>query len=161
MFSTRPTDDAGLNYYTLVTLIDITKTDAVHLYSPGMTETEADYNVKRNQQRNYQSLLQVIGLRCQPMIISEPVMYPDEKMEDFEKDFEQKFGTNFTTGNVWSFMFAVEQEDVFLSPTGPCGLLFEDAHNVPIVTGLLENVTIKVPIIDTFNAATRNTIISK
>jgi len=161
MFSNRPTHDAGLNYYTLVTLIDITKTDAVHLYSPGMTETEADYNVKRNQQRNYQTLLQVIGLRCQPMSISEPVMYPDEKMEDFEKDFEQTFGTNFTTGNVWSFMFAVEQEGIFLSPAGPCGLLMDDLHNVPIITGLLENVTIAVPMLDTVNDATRNTIIVK
>ena len=155
MFSTNPSDDAGLNYYTLVTLVDITKTDVVHLYSPGVIESESDYNAMRNQQRNYQTVLQVIGLRCQPMYIGNPVMHSDEDLA------AAKLGTNYTKGNVWTFNFGVEQEDVFALPDRPNGLLLDDLHNVPIVLGLTENVGIKLAMIDTVNSATRNTIILK
>ena len=157
MFSISPSGDAGLNYYTCVTLIDITKTNVVHHYSKGISESEADYNIKRNQHRNYQTMLQVIGLRCQPMFLSDPVMYPDEDLTDFE----QAFGSNYITGNVWAFNFGVEQEDIFLSSKGPAGLLIDDLHNVPIVTGLLENVDIDIAIIDTIGSVFRNTLILK
>ena len=151
MFSNYPTDDAGLNYYTCVTLLDITKTDTVHHYVNGMGGSEAEYNVKRNQHRNYQTMLQVIGLRCQAVYLSNPTMFQDEELSEF--------GTNFINGNVWAFSFGVEQEDIFALPNRPLGLLLDDMHNVPIITGLTETVNITLAMIDTVNDDTKNTII--
>ena len=153
MFTMPPPNDDGLNYYTLVTLIDITQTNAVRHYNPAMGESEADYNKKRNQQRNYQAMLQVISLRCQPMLLSTPTIEHDKILKGLN------FGSNFQEGNVWVFNFAVEQEGIFDLPGEPMKLLLNDMHNVPIITGLDENVKFEVPIIDIGNPETTNTII--
>jgi len=155
MFSKYPSDDAGLDYYTCVTLIDITKTDAARHYSSGMGESESDYNIKRNQHRNYQSMLQVIGLRCQPVYLTDPVLHPSEKLTEIG------FGSDYAKGNIWTFSFGVEQEGIFDLPSQPLGLLLTDIHNVPIITGLTENVNVKISMLDTSNTNTRNTIIFK
>jgi len=155
MFLKYPTDDAGLDYYTCVTLIDITKTDAARHYFSGMEESEAEYNIKRNQHRNYQSMLQVIGLRCQPIYLTDPVIYPDENLTKIG------FGSDYSKGDVWTFSFGVEQEGIFDLPTQPMGLLLNDLHNVPIITGLAENVNVKISMLDTSNTNTKNTIILK
>jgi len=153
MFSNYPTDDAGLDYYTCVTLIDITKTDAARHYSSGMDEAEAEYNIKRNQYRNYQTMLQVIGLRCQPVYLTDPVMHSNEDLIDF--------GSDYTKGNIWAFSFGVEQVGIFDLPNQPTALLLNDLHNVPIITGLSENVNVKISILDTSNTNSKNTIILK
>ena len=155
MFSNYPSDDDELDYYTCVTLIDITKTDAARHYFSGMDEAEADYNIKRNQHRNYQTILQVIGLRCQPVYLTDPVMRPNENLSKIG------FGPNYTKGNIWTFSFGVDREGIFDLPTQPFGLLLTDIHNVPIITGLSENVNIKISMLDTGNAKTKNTIILK
>ena len=68
MFSNYPTNDDGLDYFTFVTLIDITKTDIVRHYNKEMPE--AEYQIKRNQHRNYQTMLQVLGLRVQAVYLT-------------------------------------------------------------------------------------------
>ncbi len=155
MISTSPTDDGRFYYFTCATLIDITKTDIVRHYNEAMPEPKDEYELKRNQQRNWQSILQVIGLRSQPMYLSSPIVNPMDDLAVYE------FGSNFTTGKVWSFHFGVEQEGIFDTPSKPGGLLLEDLHNVPIVTGLTEDVTIDPAIIDTVSPQDRNTIILK
>lgn len=155
MFSIHPTIDAGLDYYTCVTLIDITKTDVARHYTKGMPGTEADYNIKRNQHRNYQTMLQVIGLRCQPYHLSDPVKHEDQDLSDLP------FGSAFTKETIWTFRFEVEQEDVFHTPNNPFGLLLDDLHNVPVIINLTETATIKTAMLDTYNEITKNTIILK
>jgi hypothetical protein len=155
MFSIHPTIDAGLDYYTCVTLIDITKTDVARHYNKGMSESEAEYNLKRNQHRNYQTMLQVIGLRCQPTNLTDPIKHEDQDLTDLG------FGSAFTNETVWSFTFEVEQEDVFLTANNPFGLLLDDMHNVPIVLNLTETADIDKAMLDTYNEVTKNTIILK
>lgn len=155
MFSEQPIRDSGLNYYSCATLIDITKTNAVRHYSNGMTESEADYNIKRNQHRNYQTILQVIGLRCQPTYLTDPILYTDQDLAKFGDEY------SILNGNVWRFDFGVEPEGVFDLPNKPLGLLLDDMHNVPIITGLTESVKIETAMLDTANTDTRNTIILK
>ena len=155
MLFNHPTEDGGLDFYTCVTLIDITKTDAVRHYSKGMPEVEAVYNIKRNQHRNYQTMLQVIGLRSQPMYLTDPVKQEDQDLIGLN------FGTAFTKETVWSFTFGVEQEGVFANSNSPFGLLLEDFHNVPIIVGLNETANIQTPKLDAYSADATNIIIIK
>ena len=155
MFSKYPTDEGGLDYYTCVTLIDITKTDVVRHYIKELGDDKAGYEIKRNQQRNYQTMLQVIGLRCQAVYLTDPVLFPDQDLA------ELGFGTNFTKEHVWAFSFGVEQKDVFMTSSSPYGLLLEDIHNVPVILNLTETAKIKTPMLDAFGHNTKNIIILK
>lgn len=155
MNSISPTDDEGLDYFTCSTLIDITKTDAVRHYNKGMPEDKTDYEIMRNQQRNYQSIIQVIGLRGQPVYLSAPTTEFHTKLSNLG------FGSEYTTGTVWTFHFGVEQQGLFDSPDKKGGLLIDDLHNVPVVTDLTEDVTIDPSILNTVDDKFKNTIISK
>jgi hypothetical protein len=148
-----PIDDDGPDYFTCSTLIDITKTDAVRHYNHGMDDSQIDYDAKRNQHRNWQSFLQVLGLRCQPTNMTIPSVKADQDLS--------AFGSEYTTGKIWTFHFNVEQEGVLDLPGKPAGLLLEDLHNVPIITGLTSDVTIMTAMLDTVSVAYKNTIILK
>jgi hypothetical protein len=75
-----------------------------------------DWNRSRNQQRNYETLLQIFGLRTQPMNISQPVK----------------------NGNRWEFSFETETESVFGLPgvEDPLHSLKLDCEGVPMVQTL-------------------------
>jgi hypothetical protein len=81
-------------------------------------ETAEAWNRARNQQRNWESLLQIISLRTQPMNIVHPV--------------KQKDG--------WHFEFEVEAEGVLSNNIDSDDLagLVVDCEGVPMVTGLNE-----------------------
>lgn len=155
MFSKYPTDDGGLDFYTCVTLIDITKTDAVRHYNPSMEESKSDYNLKRNQHRNYQTMVQLISLRSQPIYLSDPVKFINRDLSDVE------LGTNYDNETFWSFSFGYEQVDLFITPDHPFGALLEDMNNVPIILNLMETADIQEPKLDLFNSESTNTIIYK
>ena len=80
--------------------------------------TQDDWNRARNQHRNWESLIQVISLRTQPM----NVLYPKK----------QKDG--------WHFEFEVEAEGVLSAGhnTDELDGLMADCEGVPMVTGLDE-----------------------
>jgi hypothetical protein len=72
----------------------------------------------RNQQRNYETLLQIFGLRTQPQEISQPQLI----------------------NGMWQFDFVSESEGVFDMHNNPDPLagLLVDCEGVPMVTGLGE-----------------------
>jgi hypothetical protein len=72
----------------------------------------------RNQQRNYETLLQIFGLRTQPQEISQPQLI----------------------NGLWQFSFVSESEGVFDMHNNPDPLagLLVDCEGVPMVTGLGE-----------------------
>jgi hypothetical protein len=77
-----------------------------------------DWTKSRNQQRNFETLLQIISLRSQPERISTP--------------------TNSQQG--WSFTFEVEAESTYSldGNTDPFAALYQDCSGVPMLTGLDE-----------------------
>jgi hypothetical protein len=79
---------------------------------------EAAWNRSRNQQRNFETLLQLIGLYTQPLELSTPTV-----------DIQTQ---------LWSFEFEVEFEGIFADSTDNLGLLKQQARNVPMITGLGE-----------------------
>lgn len=115
------------------TLFDCTRTGVTgHFRSPelpfqdraGQTvATYQDWTRSRNQQRNYETLLQIFGLRTQPQEITEPVC----------------------VDHVWSFSFESENESVFAQDGNPDALasLKQDCNNIPMMTGLTEKPNIE------------------
>ena len=85
-------------------------------------QTQADWNRARNQHRNWESLVQVISLRTQPMNMTRPIKR--------------------ATG--WHFEFSVESEGVLGSGfnSGDLDGLIADCEGVPMVTGLDESEVI-------------------
>jgi len=122
-------DSILINLAQVYTLVDITQTgDTSHITSKA-----------RNQMRNWESTVQVLGLRAQVITMSSP------EMVEFSVS-RSRFGSNFT-GNqtIWTFKFGVEQSNVYANETGVFGSLIADFTNVPIITGLDETATFEVP----------------
>lgn len=153
MFEPLPESDEHHDYFTVATLIDITATNGTDQY-PNGTENDKNFsNIIRNQRRNLTSFLQSISLRCNHIYITDPVPHYGGDLS--------KFGTHYKNGTIWTFNFGVEHKGVFDLPGQPGGGLANDLHNVPIITGLLETVSIEPAIIDTISSDRRNTIILK
>ena len=126
----------NINIITCFTLIDITHT--------GVIRYSADNKKKRNQQANYETLLQVIGLRAQPMIFEKPYLLKNESLSKYS------FGSSYTGNhNVWIFKFSIEHADVYSDTVSEFGLLEDDLRQVPIIAGLDETITLPVPIFST------------
>ncbi len=79
---------------------------------------QQDWNHSRNQQRNWETLLQIISLRTQPQDLTTPV----------KKDA------------VWEFEFRSESESVFeiYGNTDPLAGLKQDCESVPMMLNLTE-----------------------
>ena len=104
------------------TLVDITQTNV-------LSSTDSK---QRNQQRNWETLVQVLGLRAQLLTLSSPQM--------LDLDITgSKFGSNYTGHHyVWTFKFGTEQDGVYSDSKSIFGTLENDFVNVPIITGLNE-----------------------
>lgn len=97
--------------YAIATKVDITPSGVRH------KSDDPDWLLKRNQQRNYDTLLQVIGLRCQPL------------------NPEVRIVEGHDMSNTWILIFQTDRGEVL----GKDGELFlQDVHGVPIVPGLTE-----------------------
>jgi hypothetical protein len=77
------------------------------------------WNSSRNQQRNWETLLQLIGLYTQPQSIS---------------DIRMKNGR-------WEFEFETEFDDVFRLNDDPVGLLKQACRGVPIINYVQQQLT--------------------
>tara|TARA_B100000085_G_scaffold224414_1_gene209769 strand:+ start:4991 stop:5479 length:489 start_codon:yes stop_codon:yes gene_type:complete len=93
------------------------------------------WSKSRNEQRNWETFIQAISLRAQPIMTTSPV----KSTED--------------SNSIWTFNFGVETADVYANGNDEVGLLKDVLHNVPIITGLNETASITVPMIDTHNTA--------
>jgi hypothetical protein len=82
-------------------------------------DNQQDWHRSRNQQRNYETLLQIFGLRTQPQEITQPALID----------------------GMWQFSFVSENEGVFDMHNNPDSLagLLVDCEGVPMVTGLSES----------------------
>ena len=82
-----------------------------------------EWRFRRNQQRNFETILQCISLRCQPLNISDPFVFSE------------------SDGKLcWNFSFETEKQDIFLLENDPVGILKNDCNQVPMIVGLEETV---------------------
>jgi hypothetical protein len=120
--------------YSIATLVDITKTDVT-------SSKNYEYNKERNQQRNWETLSQVLNLRTQAILVETPKCI----REDVSK---YCFGNAYSgEQNIWIFRFIVEFENVLGTDDDTFKFLRHDLELVPIITGLDETVTINPPIL--------------
>jgi hypothetical protein len=75
----------------------------------------------RNQQRNFESILQLIGLFTQPMNITQPIYNKNKKS--------------------WIFEFDIEFQSVFDYENDRLGLLKKHSSGIPMILGLNESNT--------------------
>jgi hypothetical protein len=75
----------------------------------------ADWNTSRNQQRNWETLTQIIGMRTQIFNMS-----PPERL----------------SGSTWRFEFETESEGIFGDVSDPVSILRSDAAGVPMILEL-------------------------
>ena len=81
----------NIEFYTLFTTIDITRT--------------GDYT--DNTQKDFESVVQVIGLRAQPVVMNNPV-----PLNGVGANVLENYGAPTLTGAGWIFKFAFEREGV-------------------------------------------------
>ena len=81
----------NIEFYTLFTSIDLTRT--------------GDYT--DNTQKDFESVVQVIGLRAQPVVMNNPV-----PLNGVGANVLENYGAPTLTGAGWIFKFAFEREGV-------------------------------------------------
>lgn len=121
------------NQYLLqgFTLIDITPT--------GITFSHSENEFARNQQRNWETVQQIIGLRTQPTIIS-----VESTVEDVSKF---NFGINYTGKHkIWNFTFSVEYDGIYQRGSDKFGLVKYDFKITPVILGLTETAVPQSPL---------------
>jgi hypothetical protein len=122
---------SSLHFFQGYTLVDITATGTIR---------GNDDELMRNQQRNWETVVQCMGLRAQPQHIQTPL----SKEIDLEL---LEFG-DFYTGiqQVWVWSWAVEQTGVYDINEHELTGLQADFEQVPIVVGLEETARFMLPI---------------
>jgi hypothetical protein len=81
----------NIEFYTLFTTMDISRT--------------GDYS--DNTQKDFESIVQVIGLRAQPVVMNNPV-----QVNGVGQNLLENYGAPTLTGAGWIFKFAFEREGV-------------------------------------------------
>lgn len=113
-------------------MVDITNT--------GVTKALPGKELERNQQRNWETFLQVLSLRTQPTIINGPVCIEEDLGEG-----GTAFGNLYTGRHkIWVVEFRPEHRDALIENDNT--LLEKDFEQVPVISGLTETARFMLPI---------------
>lgn len=122
--------------FEILTLIDITETG----------QHRGPDKLAVNQQANYNTVIQTIGLRINP----NPIFVEVELMPIKGLGFGNSFKGNH---NCWNFLFDVEYEEGL-----NLQMLEEDFHLVPVITDLNETININTSAFNTRDDKEKNII---
>lgn len=116
-----------------ITLFDITKTDISNRRRTLDNNTDKSLDKKRNQQSNFETIIQIVSMRAQPENISDPMM---------RESANHIWGKSYKKVKIlheWFFEFEVFQSAVFTDSSGDLGKLFLDCDGVPMISNLDES----------------------
>lgn len=143
-----------LEFVTVYTLFDITKTGVLKRYNPEipaflddadqLVNSASTWERSRNQQRNLETFAQLIGLRAQPVLLEAPKTHLAVNALDWGFT-----GLEDPLQTVWSLSFATEHALVFQRDGDATGRLKQEWHLIPMITGLTETANIANPVIQT------------
>ena len=105
----------NIEFYTLFTTLDITRT--------------GDYS--DNTQKDFECVVQVIGLRAQPVVMNNPV-----KLNGVGQNLLENYGAPGLTGAGWIFKFAFEREGVHTIDT-----LTKELNGIVLNDGVIDTIT--------------------
>ena len=127
----------NIEIYDMFTLVDVTATGV----------TRGPDGLQRDQQRNWETVVQAVGLLAQPLTIIEPGrnLNVDLKWLEFGDFFEGEH-------SVWNWRFAVEHSGVFAQGDNPVGRLEQVFEQVPVICGLEETARFMLPIFYPYGA---------
>lgn len=115
--------------YQGYTLVDITPT--------GVIDYSSQNEFKRNQQRNWETVLQILSLRTRPNITQ-----TDNFIDDVTK---YNFGVNYKDQHrIWTFKFTVDRADIYQQGPDKFGLIKNDFKITPVILGLTETARAEV-----------------
>jgi hypothetical protein len=133
------------SHYQIKTLVDISATGMISEYRKdvplpfvddlkNIINNQETWNISRNEQRNWETLVQCISIRAQPIMLKEPVV---ETVSISSMDFGY-------TGKhkVWTMEFGFELADIFKVDNDPISLLAEQLDIIPVLTDLQETVNL-------------------
>jgi|11BtaG_2_1085332.scaffolds.fasta_scaffold01265_14 hypothetical protein len=107
--------------FNLHTLVDITETNE---YRP------SNGQLRYRQQQNFQTVINIIGLRANVITIKSPVV---------SLSSNYKFGNLYKTKQkVWTYVFSIEQEGAIEKD-----MLIHDFNHVPVIIELEETAEIR------------------
>jgi hypothetical protein len=131
-----------MNIVEIKTLVDITST--------GVGRPHQGSQLELNQERNWVTLNQCIGIRSLIEYDNTPIAeVVDIKNLGFGKNYKGK-------QKVWTFRFETDRPEVYGSE---CELLVEDLDQVPVIKKLSETINIDMAVFDTSSTDFKNTII--
>jgi hypothetical protein len=102
----------NIEFYTLFTTLDITRT--------------GDYS--DNTQKDFECVVQVIGLRAQPVVMNNPV-----ELNGTGQNLLENYGAPTLSGAGWIFKFAFEREGVHSITT-----LTDELHDIVLNGGTID-----------------------
>lgn len=117
------------------TLFDISKTDISDRRGLLDQSFDPSKNKQRNQQRNFETILQIISMRSQPENVSIPVITHKNHLS-WGLEYSKKISS------FWHFTFDVSHSAVFFDGENELGNLFADCQSVPMITGLDESASL-------------------
>lgn len=118
--------------YQGYTLIDITDT--------GITRHTPEKESKRNQQRNWETVLQLLSLRTQVLSVSQQrVTAANLSSYEFGPAYKGKH-------DLWFFKFTTEFDNVYKLDDDPVGILTNDFKQAPVILNLEETARPMLPL---------------
>lgn len=112
------------------TLFDITATGVINRTNKPVDANIADWTIKRNTQCNFDTVLQIISLRSQPELLSQPTKLT------ITPQIKQCFGTQHKFNKhsqYWTFEFYIQHASVFNNGVHELGGLYSDTAGVPMI----------------------------
>jgi len=111
---------------TVHTKFDITKTNIIRRFNPTILQshpvltTEDQWRQAKNQQTNFETIIQILSLRTQPQSITTPEIVTKNKVK------------------YWVFNFTIESDDIY---GDDLHLLKEDCNNVPMISKMNSKIS--------------------
>ena len=131
-----------IEYFTAYTLVDCTDS--------GVTDPNNADTKGYNQSQNLNVLLQLTGLRAQP-IVSSVLKREAQAMADYS------FGSGLTgTQTIWIVKFATEYKGAWANGADNTYHLVQDCQGVAVTTGLDDTATLSANAFNTTDAVNKN-----
>jgi hypothetical protein len=141
-WTTDITSTEELDNFTVYTLVDITNTE---ITDPDLFDT-----LEYNQYQNLNTILQVVGMRTQPIVIS-VIAKKSANLKNF------KFGSQYSgKHSVWIIKFSSEYKDAWLKENDPSFFLKKDIDGIAYISSLEETVKFDVDIFNTSSVKYKN-----